>query len=106
MVTRATRTRVLAFIVIGVLVLAYIGVKYAGLGQYIGLRGYYVVKLELTQAGGIFPNAAVTYRGVQVGRVGAVNLTDSGVEADLDVDNSAAPIPRDVRAVVADLSAV
>jgi phospholipid/cholesterol/gamma-HCH transport system substrate-binding protein len=106
MISRATRARILAFIVIGVLVIAFIGIKYANLGQYIGLRGYYVVKLELAQAGGIFPNAAVTYRGVQVGRVGAVNLTDTGVEAELDIDNSAARIPRDVQAAVANLSAV
>ncbi|HEX5117191.1 MAG TPA: MlaD family protein [Pseudonocardiaceae bacterium] len=106
MITWATRTRILAFIVIGVLVIGFIGIKYADLGRYVGARGYYVVDLELAQAGGIFPNAAVTYRGVQVGRVGAVNLTDTGVEADLDIDSSAAPIPKDVRAVVANLSAV
>lgn len=106
MITRATRTRILAFIVIGVLVIAFIAVKYANLGQYVGVRGYYVVKLELAQAGGIFPNAAVTYRGVQVGRVGAVNLTDTGVEADLDIGSSAAPIPSNVQAAVANLSAV
>ncbi|HEY3747939.1 MAG TPA: MlaD family protein [Pseudonocardiaceae bacterium] len=106
MITRATRYRVLAFIVIGVLVIGYIGVKYADLGRLVGIRGYYVVKLDLADAGGIFPNAAVTYRGVQVGRVGAVNLTDTGVEADLDIDSSSASIPSNVRAVVADLSAV
>jgi phospholipid/cholesterol/gamma-HCH transport system substrate-binding protein len=106
MITRATRAKVLAFIVIGVLVIGYIGVKYADLGRLVGIRGYYVVNLDLADAGGIFPDAAVTYRGVQVGRVGAVNLTDTGVEADLDIDGSAAPIPRNVRAVVADLSAV
>ncbi|HEY1571067.1 MAG TPA: MlaD family protein [Pseudonocardiaceae bacterium] len=106
MITRATRTRVLAFIVIGLLVIGYIGIKYADLGRLVGARRYYVVDLELTQAGGIFPNAAVTYRGVQVGRVGAVNLTDTGVEADLDIDSSSAPIPKNVRAVVANLSAV
>ncbi|HEX5407721.1 MAG TPA: MlaD family protein [Pseudonocardiaceae bacterium] len=106
MITRATRAKVLAFIVIGVLVIGYIGVKYADLGRLVGIRGYYVVKLDLADAGGIFPNAAVTYRGVQVGRVGAVNLTDSGVEADLDIGSSSAAIPSNVRAVVADLSAV
>lgn len=106
MITRATRVRILAFIAISVLVIGYIAVRYADLGRYVGVRGYYVVKLELAEAGGIFPNAAVTYRGVQVGRVGAVNLTDSGVEADLDINTSAAPIPRNVRAVVANLSAL
>lgn len=106
MITRATRVRILAFIAISVLVIGYIAVRYADLGRYVGVRGYYVVKLELAEAVGIFPNAAVTYRGVQVGRVGAVNLTDSGVEADLDINTSAAPIPRNVRAVVANLSAL
>jgi phospholipid/cholesterol/gamma-HCH transport system substrate-binding protein len=48
----------------------------------------------------------VTYRGVSVGRVGAVRLTPAGVEADLDISNSSPPIPADLQATVADLSAV
>lgn len=106
MLTLGTRVKILAFLVIGVLVIVYIAVQYANLGQYVGLRGYYVVKVELAQTGGVFPNAQVSYRGVGVGRVGAVNLTDTGVEADLHINDSTPPIPNNVQAVVANLSAV
>jgi len=64
------------------------------------------VQMELARAGGIFPQADVTYRGVSVGRVGAVRLTPTGVEADLNISNAAPPIPADLQASVADLSAV
>jgi phospholipid/cholesterol/gamma-HCH transport system substrate-binding protein len=106
MLTRTIRLRLVAFLVIGATVLAYTFFHYASLGRYVGLRGYYVVRLDLANAGGIFPDADVTYRGVSVGRVGAVNLTATGVEADLDIYNSAPPIPARLHAAVADLSAV
>lgn len=106
MLTRATRIKLAVFTVIGLLVIAYTGIHYANLGRYLGLRGYYVVRLQLANAGGIFPNADVTYRGVSVGRVGAMRLTDRGVEADLDISDSAPPIPTRLTAAVADLSAV
>ncbi len=106
MLTRATRIKVGVFALISVVVLAYTGFHYANLGQYLGLRGYYVVHLELANTGGIFPHADVTYRGVSVGRVGNVSLTNDGVEADLDISNSAPAIPARLHATVADLTAV
>lgn len=106
MLTRMVRLKLVAFLVIGAIVLAYTFFHYASLGRYVGLRGYYVVRLDLANAGGIFPDADVTYRGVSVGRVGAVSLTATGVEADLDISNSAPPIPARLHAAVADLSAV
>jgi phospholipid/cholesterol/gamma-HCH transport system substrate-binding protein len=106
MLRRGTRIQVVAFALIGVLVIGYTAIRYANLGRLFGLRGYYVVHLELASGGGIFPQADVTYRGVSVGRVGALRLTATGVEADLNISNSAPPIPADLRASVADLSAV
>lgn len=106
MLTRLTRAKLVVFAVIAVLVIAYTGVRYAVVGRFVGLPGYYVVTVNLPQAGGLFPNADVTYRGVSVGRVGSLTLTSTGVQADLDVNNSAPPIPASTQAVVADLSAV
>jgi phospholipid/cholesterol/gamma-HCH transport system substrate-binding protein len=106
MIKRSTRVQLVVFAVIAVVVIGYTGFHYANLGRLFGLRGYYVVQLELANGGGIFPQADVTYRGVSVGRVGAVRLTPTGVEADLDISNSAPPIPADLQATVADLSAV
>jgi len=106
MLTRTTRIQLVAFAVIAVVVLAYTGFHYAGLGRLIGLRGYYTVQMDLSNAGGIFPNGDVTYRGVSVGRVGTLQLTPAGVVADLNISSSAPPIPARLHAVVADLSAV
>jgi phospholipid/cholesterol/gamma-HCH transport system substrate-binding protein len=106
MLTRATRIKVLAFALIGIIVLAYTGFHYANLGRYLGLRGYYVVKLDLANSGGLFPHADVTYRGVSVGRVGDLHLTSTGVEADLNISDAAPKIPAHLHAAVADLTAV
>jgi phospholipid/cholesterol/gamma-HCH transport system substrate-binding protein len=106
MLTLGTRLKNIAFLIIGVLVIGYIGVRYADLGRLVGLRGYYVVRLDLAQTGGLFPGSDVTYRGVSVGRVGDLHLTATGVRADLHINDSAPKIPSDLQAVVANLSAV
>jgi phospholipid/cholesterol/gamma-HCH transport system substrate-binding protein len=106
MLTTATRIKLAAFAVIGVLIIGYVWFHYANLGRYLGLRGYYVVHLDLANSGGIYPDADVTYRGVSVGRVAAMRLTGTGIEVDLNISDSAPPIPADLHAAVADLSAV
>jgi phospholipid/cholesterol/gamma-HCH transport system substrate-binding protein len=106
MLTRATQIKLVVFAVIAVVVIGYTGIHFAKLGRYVGMRGYYVVKLNLANAGGLFTNADVTYRGVSVGRVGALNLTPSGVQASLDISSSSPRIPSRLHATVADLSAV
>ena len=106
MLTRATRIKLVVFGVIAVLVIGYTGFHYASLGRLLGLRGYYTVQMELANAGGIFPQADVTYRGVSVGRVGVVRLTPTGVQADLNISNAAPAIPADLKASVSNLSAV
>jgi phospholipid/cholesterol/gamma-HCH transport system substrate-binding protein len=106
MLTIGAKIKVVLFAVLGVLVIGFIGLRYADLGRYVGRSGYYVVSLELAEAGGVFTNAEVTYRGVGVGRVGDLRLTAGGIEADLKIDESAPRIPATVQAVVADRSAV
>ena len=106
MLTLGTRLKNIAFLVIGVLVIAYIGLRYADLGRYVGMRGYYVVGMDLAETGGLFPGSDVTYRGVSVGRVGDLRLTSTGVRADLHISDSAPKIPAHLQAVVANLSAV
>jgi phospholipid/cholesterol/gamma-HCH transport system substrate-binding protein len=105
MLTRRVRIQVLVFIVVALSTVAYVGASYAGLGRLLG-RGGFVVHLELSDGGGIFTNGEVTYRGVAVGRVGELRLTDTGMEADLLIDSDAPPIPVNLRAVVANRSAI
>jgi phospholipid/cholesterol/gamma-HCH transport system substrate-binding protein len=106
MLTRVVRAKLAVFAVVAVTVLAYTFIHYADLGRFLGVPGYYVVRLDLANAGGLFPGADVSYRGVPVGRVGALRLTATGVEADLDINDTAPPIPARLHAAVADLSAV
>jgi phospholipid/cholesterol/gamma-HCH transport system substrate-binding protein len=106
MLTRATQLKLITFAVVGILILAFTAFSYAKLGRYLGSRGYYVVRLYLANSGGIYPNADVTDRGISVGRVGAMRLTSTGIEVDLYISSSAPPIPANLHAVVADLSAV
>lgn len=47
--------------------------------------GRYTVTMQLTQAAGLYESANVTYRGTEVGRVTAVTLTDTGVDATLSL---------------------
>lgn len=67
--------------------------------------GQYQVRLELPRAAGLYRNANVTYRGTEVGHVGDVQLTDSGVQADLELDSGVA-IPSNVEAQVHSTSAI
>ncbi|MFG2016349.1 MCE family protein [Actinomadura geliboluensis] len=106
MLTAVTRIKIAAFAVIAVLVIAYIGTNYADVGRYVGLRGYYTVRLDLPSTGGLFEGSAVSYRGVSVGKVGKLDLTSDGVVAELHIDNSSPDIPRSLEAVVANRSAV
>jgi phospholipid/cholesterol/gamma-HCH transport system substrate-binding protein len=105
MLTRVVRLQVLAFVVLALAAVAFVGARYAGLGSVFGADSY-LVRLQLDDGGGVFTNGEVTYRGVAVGRVGELRLTDDGMEADLHIDADAPPIPVDAEAVVANRSAI
>ncbi|MEQ0558628.1 MlaD family protein [Amycolatopsis sp. NEAU-NG30] len=105
MLTTRVRVQVIAFVVISLVTVAFVGASYAGIGRLFGDGGY-TVKLELAEGGGIFTNGEVTYRGVAVGRIGELRLTPTGMEADLVIDDAAPPIPANAQAVVANRSAV
>ncbi|MEU5463432.1 MlaD family protein [Streptomyces althioticus] len=106
MITLAVRLKNLAFLLVAVLALSYLGIRYADLGRYVGVADHYTVDVQLPRTGGLFTHADVTYRGVSVGRVGPLRLTDDGVVAELRIKKSAPRIPADTKAVVAALSAV
>lgn len=61
--------------------------------------------VELKSAGGLFDGSAVTYRGVKVGKVTGIELTDHGVEAHLRL-STGTEVPEDSVAVVRSLSPV
>lgn len=101
---RSVVLRLIAFAVVSVLGVGYVAVRYGGLDQLLGSN--FTVHADFPDSGGIFTGAEVTYRGVRVGRVGALHLRDDGVRVDLVVDGGAPPIPASAAAVVANRSAV
>ncbi|MGW1679136.1 MlaD family protein [Saccharopolyspora sp. NPDC002376] len=105
MLTRRVRLQIVAFVAIALVGVSFAGARYAGLDRLFGPRGY-VVTLKLADTGGVFENAEVTYRGVPIGRVGTIELTNTGVNIPLDIESSAPQIPSEVEAVVTNRSAV
>lgn len=105
MISRTVRIQLLALALVAIIGVGYTGFRYGGLDQVFGATTY-PVTVQLTDSGGIFTGADVTYRGVSVGRVGPLTLTSQGVDVQLDIDNSAPPIPSDTKAEVRNLSAI
>ncbi|MGU3586632.1 MCE family protein [Rhodococcus sp. C26F] len=67
--------------------------------------GRYEVRLDLADAGGLYPSANVTYRGIEIGRVTSLTMTTSGAEAVLSLDSDV-PVPADSAAQVRSMSAI
>lgn len=105
MITRFVKFQLIAFLVVSVIAVLYLGASYIRVDRMLG-QGIHVVRLQLADSGGIFTNAEVSYRGVTVGRVGELRLIPDGVEVDLVLDDSGPDIPADLDAKVANRSAV
>ncbi|TCK20310.1 MCE family protein [Pseudonocardia endophytica] len=105
MITRTVRLQLIALVLVAVVGIGYTGFRYAGLDRIFGATTY-PVTVQLADSGGIFTGADVSYRGVSVGRVGPLTLTDRGVDVQLDIDNGAPPIPSDTKAEIRNLSAI
>lgn len=105
MITRLTKIQLVIFAIVTLLGGAFVGGRYAKVDRIFVDRSFSVTA-QLQNSGGIFEDAQVTYRGVAVGQVGKMTFKGGGVEARLDIEDSAPRIPADVLAVVANKSAV
>ncbi|NMO93392.1 MCE family protein [Actinomycetospora sp. TBRC 11914] len=103
--TKKIRNLLILFVVISVVGIGYIAFRYVGADSLIGL-GPYVVKVEMTDSGGIFPKASVSYRGVEIGKVGDMRFTPTGLEMDLEIEKDSPDVPASAIAVIANRSAV
>ncbi|MCM2578331.1 MCE family protein [Streptomyces meridianus] len=104
MITRTVKSQLLAFGIVTVLGVSYVGAEYAGLADRV-FDDSYTVRADFAESGGIFPGAEVTYRGVPVGRVGDLHLQRNGVGVELDLEDDPS-VPADTLAVVANRSAI
>lgn len=103
MLNRSVRYKLVAFVLISVLATGFLAVRYLGVGTF---GGDYRVSVSLTEAGGLFENGEVTYRGVPVGRIDDLRATPDGVEVTLRIKGDAPAIPKDAQVVVANRSAI
>jgi phospholipid/cholesterol/gamma-HCH transport system substrate-binding protein len=93
---------VIQLIVFGVVSIVAIAVMFFGYikapGNLLGL-GRYTVTVQLPESGNLYTKANVTYHGTEVGTVTDVHLSQTGVVAELSLNNNVA-IPSDLDASV------
>ncbi len=105
MITSRTKKQLMAFLLITLVGVSFVGARYAKLGQLF-YDSSYAVTAHYLESGGIFTGAEVTYRGVGIGRVTGMRLTDKGVDVRLSIDKNTPKIPADAVALVGNKSAV
>jgi phospholipid/cholesterol/gamma-HCH transport system substrate-binding protein len=104
-ITRRTRVQLVIFVLITMVGVSFVGARYAKLDRLL-LDSSYTVVAHFADSGGIFAGGEVSYRGVRIGQVEKLELTDAGVDVYLDIDNAHDDIPADTLAVVGNRSAV
>jgi phospholipid/cholesterol/gamma-HCH transport system substrate-binding protein len=104
MLTRFVRIQLLIFTIIGIVGVIAMVLFYIQAPTLLGI-GRMTVTLELPSTGGLYRFSNVTYRGVQVGKVTAVSLTEKGAKATLSLGTSP-KIPANLQAAVLSVSAV
>jgi phospholipid/cholesterol/gamma-HCH transport system substrate-binding protein len=104
-ITRRTKIQLVIFVIITLVGVSYVGARYARLDRIV-VDDAYTVVAHFDDSGGIFAGGEVTYRGVRIGRVDKLELTDEGVDVYLDIDNDNDEIPADALALVGNRSAV
>ena len=104
MLTRFVRNQLIIFTIASIVGVAAMVFVYMQVPTLLGV-GKINVKLELPASGGLYRFANVTYRGVQIGKVTSVDLTDDGAVATMSL-NTSPKIPSDLQANIRSISAV
>lgn len=92
------------FALVSVVSVTVVLVVYAQVPTLLGY-GQNIVRLQVSDAAGLYVGSRVTYNGVMIGRVTEVNARPDGAEATLSVSDEHR-IPEDVRAEVHSVSAI
>ncbi|OBI79305.1 virulence factor Mce family protein [Mycobacterium asiaticum] len=104
MLTPFIKRQLWIFLALTVVALSVLGIYYLQVPTLVGI-GRYDLKADLPASGGLYPTANVTYRGITIGKVNAVEPTPTGARAILSID-SRYKIPIDATANVHSVSAV
>ena len=87
MLTRFIKRQLVLFGILTVVALLVLGVCYLRIPTLMGI-GQYQLKAEVPASGGLYPTANVTYRGITIGKVTAVEPTEKGAEATMSIDST------------------
>ncbi|MDT5217552.1 MAG: phospholipid/cholesterol/gamma-HCH transport system substrate-binding protein [Mycobacterium sp.] len=104
MLDRLSRIQLTIFAIVTVVCVGAISAFYLHLPSAVGI-GSYDITANFKAGGGLYQNANVTYRGVTIGRVESVGLTNDGVVADMRL-NTNTSVPENVTATVKSVSAI
>jgi phospholipid/cholesterol/gamma-HCH transport system substrate-binding protein len=104
MLTRFIRRQLLLFTILTVVAILVLGWYYLRIPSLVGI-GQYELKADLPASGGLYPTANVTYRGITIGKVTAVEPTEKGALATMSIADQY-KIPLDASANVHSVSAV
>ena len=101
---RSTKVRLLAFVLLSLVGVVYVGASYLGFANQVLGRGY-TVHVLLPDSGGLYQGSDVTYRGVHIGKVSKMVVMGDGLRVDAAIDDGVR-IPADSPIRVHNLSAV
>ncbi|WP_028638124.1 MCE family protein [Nocardioides sp. URHA0032] len=102
--SHGVKLRIAAFLVLSAVGVVYIAGSYLGLVDRVLGRGI-TVHATLPTSGGLFEGSEVTYRGVKIGKVSAMNAKADGVDLTLALQDGT-ELPEDSPMYVHNLSAV
>lgn len=103
--SRLVRYQIVAFVLVTVLGITYAMTQYVGLPRLLGF-GQYRVTVNMPDTGGLYSDAAVTERGVTVGKVTSVDFNGRDVTAQISLNDGTRIPSRGLKAAVENTSAV
>ena len=102
--TRGVKIRLILFVLLSAIGIVYVAGNYLGLVDKVLGRGI-TLHATLPTSGGLFEGSEVTYRGVKVGRITRMDVTENGLKVTMGLKEGTR-IPKDSPMFVHNLSAV
>lgn len=104
MITTFVKRQLFVFAILAIVSVTGVAVFYSQVPSAVGI-GHYRVSAQFGDISGLYPRALVTYRGVEVGKVTAVDLTDGGARVKMNIDNGV-QVPKDATLKINSTSAI
>ncbi|MGH3353946.1 MAG: MlaD family protein [Nocardioides sp.] len=102
--TRSVRNKLVVFLVLAAVGIFYVSAAYLGVVDRV-LGRHVDVAVDLPASGGLYEGSQVNYRGISIGRVSTMTVTDEGVRAQLQLEPGT-EVPKNAKIEVHNLSAV